>query len=95
MGIVGAYPESGVRVEVVRSEAGPPWEYLGHAVVPTARFALRVEVSERGEVAAQLAAGAPAGLTEMVRLLMRVACKRASGDGTPPPRRILRWRAAR
>ena len=41
----------------------------------------------------ELAAGAPEGIAERVRLLMRAAYKHAREDGQPPPRRIVRWRA--
>jgi hypothetical protein len=95
MGIVSPYPESGVRVEAVRSGEGPPWAYAGEAVVPTARFALRVTIAEDGGVSVDLPAEAPDGLAERVRLIVRAAFKHARDENAPPPRRIVRWRADR
>jgi hypothetical protein len=95
MGIVSPYPESGVRVEATRAAEGPPWEYAGEAVVPDARFPLKVVVSEDGGVAVELPTGAPGGLAERVRLIVRAAFRHARDEGAPPPRRLLRWRAER
>jgi hypothetical protein len=95
MGIVSPYPESGVRVDATRSAEGPPWQYVGEAVVPTARFDLKVTVSADGQAAVELPADAPAGLGERVRLIVRTAFKHARDDGAPPPRRIVRWRPDR
>jgi hypothetical protein len=93
MGIVSPHPESGVRVDAARPAAGPPWEYSGEAVVPDARFALRAIVSADGTVDVELSDGAADGLAERVRLILRTAYRHARDDGTPPPRRIVRWRA--
>ncbi len=94
MSIVGSNPESGVRIDVTRPREGaPPWRYEGEAVTATARFAVVATVSAEGDVVVELAAEAPAGAGERVRLLMRAAYKHAREDGQPPPRRIVRWRA--
>ena len=95
MGIVSQYPESGVRVEITRADAGPPWDYRGEAVVPDARFAMRATVGPDGAVTVELADGAPPGLSDRVKLIVRAAYRHAKDDGTPPPRRIVRWRADR
>jgi hypothetical protein len=95
MGIVSPYPESGVRVQVTRSADDPPWDYSGEAVVPDARFPLRVVVSAEGAVAVELPADAPNGLAERVRLIVRATFRHARDEGGPPPRRIVRWRADR
>jgi hypothetical protein len=95
MGIVGQYPESGIRVEVERTDAGgPPWTYRGEAVSPSQRFPLAAEVTVNRDVLVALPDAAPAGMAERIRLLLRAAC-RTGTDATPPPRRIVRWRADR
>jgi hypothetical protein len=98
MSIVGGHPESGVRIDVARPrEGGPPWRYEGEALTPDERFALAVTVSAEGEVSVEMPGGPSAASTaERVRLLVRAAYKhgqREAGEGTPPPRRIVRWRA--
>jgi hypothetical protein len=95
MGIVSPYPESGVRVEATRSADGPPWEYAGEAVVPTARFPLKIHVSAEGVVVVDLPGDAPDGLAERVRRIARTAFRHAEEDGATPPRRLFRWRADR
>jgi hypothetical protein len=95
MGIVSPYPESGVRVDAVRSAEGPPWEYAGEAVIPTARFALKVTLSRDGLASVELPTDAPDGLAERIRLIVRAAFKHSADEGAPPPRRIVRWRADR
>jgi hypothetical protein len=95
MGIVGQHPETGVRVDVERTDAGPPWSYRGEAVTPDDRFALEARIEADGGVAIELDGRAPAGLGQRIRLLLRAAWKHAHEDGTPPPRRIVRWRADR
>ena len=94
MSIVGNTPESGIRVDVIRSrEGGPPWRYEGEAVTATARFALIVTVSAEGDVRIDPLPQAPEAIGDRVRLLMRTAYKHARDDGQPPPRHIVRWRA--
>jgi hypothetical protein len=94
MGIVGGHPESGMRIEVERAlEGGPPWGYRGEAVTPHARFPVTAVVSAAGEVAVDMAGDAPVGLADKVRLLVRSVFKHAQGESSPPPRRIVRWRA--
>jgi len=94
MSIVGNTPESGVRVDVTRPrEGGPPWRYEGEAVTPTARWVLVSTVSAEGEVLVELGPGAPEGIADRVRLVMRAAYKHSRDDGQPPPRRVVRWRA--
>jgi hypothetical protein len=95
MGIVSPYPESGVRVHVARTADGPPWEYTGEAVTPTARFEVRTVIAADGAVAVELPEGAPDGLADRVRLIMRTAFRHARDEDAPPPRRIVRWRADR
>jgi hypothetical protein len=95
MGIVSPYPESGVRVDAVRSADAPPWHYAGEVVVPMARFTLKVLVTAQGQVSVELPADAPGGLAERVRLIVRAAFKHAHDEGAPPPRRIARWRGDR
>lgn len=94
MGIVGDQPESGVRIDVERPlRQAAPWTYAGHAVTPDARFAVQAVVDGEGGVTVDVEPGAPAGLSERVRLLLRSAVKHAREDGADPPRRIVRWRA--
>ena len=95
MGIVGPRPERGVRVELERPEGGPPWAYRGEAVTPVDTHAVAATIAAEGEVAVDVGPGAPAGLAERVRLILRAAWKHACEDGAPPPRRIVRWRGDR
>ncbi len=96
MAITGPFPETGVRVEIERRpEQGPPWGYHGHVVTPTKRWTTTVVVSAVGAVAVELARGAPDGIADRVRLIVRSAWKHAVNDGAPPPRRIVRWRGDR
>jgi hypothetical protein len=103
MSIVGRAPESGVRIDMTRPrEGGPRWRYEGEAVTPDETFGLVVTVSASGEVSVETAARGAAGdpaIAERVRLLVRAAYKHAQSEGggegamSPPPRRIVRWRA--
>jgi hypothetical protein len=97
MGIVGNHPETGVRIDVERAAAtaGPPWRYEGEAVTPSARFRVAASVDRDGAVSVELQHGAPPGLAEKTRLLVRTAWKHASEDEAAPPRRIVRWRPDR
>lgn len=96
MGIIGHHPESGFRIEVERAaEAGPPWRYEGEAVTPSSTFPCAATVEESGVVCVELEDGAPAGLAEKIRLLVKTAWKHALEDTLSPPRRIVRWRADR
>jgi hypothetical protein len=96
MGIVGHHPETGVRIDVERPTAeGPPWRYEGEAVTPSARFRVAASVGSDGAVSVELQLGAPAGLAEKARLLVRAAWKHAREDEAAPPRRIVRWRPDR
>jgi hypothetical protein len=93
VGIVGDRPESGVRVDLVRSAQGdPPWCYRGEATTLHERFLMTAEVSAGGDIAIELPPEAPRGLADKVRLLLRAAWKHTHEDGVPPPRRIVRWR---
>jgi hypothetical protein len=96
VGIVGGRPESGVRVDVERARepAQAPWRYEGEAATPEAAHRVAVVVEAGGAVSVELPPEAPAGLAEKVRLIVRAAWKHAHDDGAPPPRRIVRWRAA-
>jgi hypothetical protein len=60
--------------------------------VPDGDHAVRVVVTESGDVAVSLPDDAPEGLAEKVRLIVRTAYKQAKADGEPPPYRIVRWR---
>jgi hypothetical protein len=96
MSIVGQHPETGVRIDVERArEGGPPWRYEGEAVTPAARFRLAATVGDDGTVGVELEAGAPGGLADKARLLLRTVWKHAEDDATYPPRHIVRWRADR
>jgi hypothetical protein len=96
MGIVGHHPETGVRIDVQRNGAGgPPWRYEGEAVTPRARFRVAARIAEDGQVFVELAADAPPGLAEKLRLLVRAVWKHAREDEAAPPRHIVRWRADR
>jgi hypothetical protein len=96
MGIVGHHPETGVRIDVERDRAdGPPWRYEGEAVTPLARFRVVATLAEDGGVSVELETGAPPGLAEKARLLVRAAWKHAREEEAVPPRRIVRWRADR
>jgi hypothetical protein len=96
MGIVGHHPETGVRIDVERERAGgPPWRYEGEAVTPSERFRVAALIAEDGAVSVELQSGAPAGLAEKARLLVRTVWKHAHEDEAAPPRRIVRWRADR
>jgi hypothetical protein len=96
MSIIGQHPETGIRVDVERSASeGPPWRYEGEAVTPSARFRIAASVSVDGTVSVELQHGAPPGLAEKTRLLVRAAWKHAREDEAAPPRRIVRWRAGR
>jgi len=93
MTIVGERPEGGVRIELERGDGGAPWTYRGHAVTPRSRFALHVVLSEHGHVHVELAAGAPHALETRVRLMVRALWRRSRDEGSPPARRLTRWRA--
>ncbi len=96
MAIVGHHPESGVRIDVERAhEEGPPWRYEGEAITPSSRFKLAAMVGGDGAVGVELEEGAPEGLAEKARLLVRTAWKRADEEALRPPRHIVRWRADR
>ncbi|MCL2448873.1 MAG: hypothetical protein FWD17_08000 [Polyangiaceae bacterium] len=64
-------------------------------MTPSDRFDLRAVVSAEGTVTVELSEGAPPGLAERVKLILRTAFRHADDEGAPPPRRILRWRADR
>jgi hypothetical protein len=104
MGIVGRYPERGIRIDVERTaDGGPPWRYRGEAATSGDRFTIEATVSGDGNVAVDVSGearqklGAELGveLAEKVRRVLRAAWKHAEADGRPPPRRIQRWRADR
>ncbi|MDP9035364.1 MAG: hypothetical protein M3O50_11195 [Myxococcota bacterium] len=96
MSIAGAYPESGVRIEVQRPRAGgPPWVYEGEAVTPSRRYRLSAQLEDNGTVTIELPDDAPVAIAAKARLIVRAAWKHAREDAVPPPRRIMRWRAQR
>lgn len=97
-------PSAGVRVEVERvfdeaasegsvAEAGA--RYVGHAHLASGSLALRVRATARGVEVTLEAGGAPVpeGLVAVVSALIRAATKRDLTAGSPPPKRIVRWRA--
>jgi hypothetical protein len=94
MAIVGQHPETGVRLVVERPHAqGPPWRYAGEAATQNASFRLTARLDADGAVTIELQPGAPAGLADKVRLIVRAAWRHAGEDGAAPPRRLVRWRA--
>lgn len=96
MGIISHHPETGVRIDVERArEGGPPWRYEGEAITPAARFRLAATVGGDGAVGVELESGAPVGLAEKARLLLRAAWKHAGDEAIQPPRHIVRWRPDR
>jgi hypothetical protein len=99
MGIVGEYPESGVRIDVERARlGGPPWRYAGEAVTPRERFALTAVVEADGDVTVELGGEATpprSAVADKVRLMMRAAWKHGQESASAPPRRIVRWRPER
>jgi hypothetical protein len=101
MPIVGPRPDTGLRLSVARrgpADAGPPWRYAGEVATPEASHAVSATVTADGVVEVEVEGTSPGdraergGLTERTRLLLRAACKHAHDDGSPPPRRIVRWR---
>jgi hypothetical protein len=104
MTIVGQMPETGFRIEIERSRlGGPPWLYEGAAVTPDARFPVRATLAVDGEVKVEVFSPAvfprrtpPAPLAESLRRIVRTAYRHARDEDphAPPPRRIVRWRAA-
>ncbi len=92
MGIVGPRPETGVRIDLVRpARGGPPWSYDGKIVTATDELALSAVITDVGDVSVR-AGPLPEGVAQKARLLLRAAWKHARDAGTPPPRRIVRWR---
>ena len=96
MAIIGDHPERGIRFVLERDqqeggeEKASPYRYLGSAFTPTEEHRLEVVVESDGSV--HVRAEAPAELKEKARLLVRTMVRHAQAEGTPPPRRILRWR---
>ena len=95
MGIIGHKPETGIRIDVERPQAGgPPWRYRGTVATADAELAVGATITAAGEVQVELAgAGGGADLAEKIRLILRSVHKHATQDGLPPARRIQRWRA--
>jgi hypothetical protein len=94
MGIIGDFPERGVRIAVERSRlGGPPWVYRGEAATAGAvRYPITAVVGEDGQVRVETPKDGPADLEARVRLVLRAAWKHACADGRPPPLRLARWR---
>jgi len=95
MGIIGEYPEGGVRFDLARTTAGAPWVYEGTASTAGDHHALRATVDAEGRVTVEGAERLPDGLAVRAELLLRTAYRHGR-DGTPdgaPPHRIRRWRA--
>ncbi|MDP9002736.1 MAG: hypothetical protein M3O46_21820 [Myxococcota bacterium] len=96
MGVVGRHPEIGVRVVLERPHAGgPPWKYTGEAATRDACFSVAAMLAADGGVTVDLQPGAPAGLADKVRLIIRTGWKHSGEQGTHPPRRLVRWRVDR
>jgi hypothetical protein len=94
MAIVGPLPETGSRIDLMRpARGGPPWRYAGRVATSEGTFPIAARVSEHGDVSVEPSPAVPEGVARKAVLLLRAAYKHASGDGSPPPRRILRWRA--
>jgi hypothetical protein len=95
MGRISHYPESGVRIEISRGEAGPPWRYEGHAVTPDAHFPLECVVEVDRSITVLLAPEAPQYLVHQVRFVVLAVFGEAKqhGEEGPPPEKITRWRA--
>lgn len=93
MPIIGDHPQHGLRFDLERPEAPPPWRYRGFAFSPDARFALEVTVHEDGEVRVVADPTAAADLAEKTRLLFRALYRQADrAAGGAPPRKVVRWR---
>ena len=93
MAIAGSHPESGVRVNIERPlEGGPPWNYQGEAVTPSASYRVTATVAADGQIDVVLAADAPKGLADKTLRVLRATWKRAQAEGMPPPRHVVRWR---
>jgi len=83
-----------VRVDLERPLGrAAPWRYAGEVVTPGQRLGIDVCVEGDGAVTVRIQDGAPPGLAEKVRLLVRAAVRHAQDEGADPPRRIVRWRA--
>jgi hypothetical protein len=94
MAIAGHRPETGLRIDLMRpARGGPPWRYAGNVVTAEATFPIAARVSEQGDVSVEPSVDLPEGVARKASLLLRAAYKHAQGDASPPPRRILRWRA--
>ena len=89
MAIVGDHPAHGIRFLLERCDE-PPFVYEGAAFTPTERHTLRIAVAADGAVTAS--GEAPEAIREQARALVRTLVRHAAADGSPPPRRILRWR---
>jgi hypothetical protein len=94
MAIAGPLPETGVRIDLMRpARGGPPWRYTGNVATAEGTLPLAARMSESGEVSVEPLPAVPEGIARKATLLLRAAYKHAHGESTPPPRRILRWRA--
>ena len=91
MAIIGDHPEVGIRFVLERGDGGPPFVYQGSAFTPKDRHPLKITVLAAGEV--EVEGDAPSEVREKARLMVRTVVRHATDDGTPPPRRIMRWRA--
>jgi hypothetical protein len=95
MAIVGDHPQKGIRFILERAEepsaAAPPCVYEGAAFTPEMRYALRIVVDADGGATCD-DGSVPDDLAEKARLLVRTMVRHARTEGTPPPRRIMRWR---
>ncbi len=94
MARISHYPESGVRIEISRTESGPPWRYEGHLVTPDADFPLACVVETDGTVSIELVPEAPQYLVHHVRFVVLAVFGEAKqhGEEGPPPQKITRWR---
>lgn len=94
MPIASDRPESGVRIAIERDAAKdePPWIYSGNVHLPEGSHPVAVTVDGAGEVTVEIGPGAPADLSEKVRLIVRTVYKQAKAEDEPPAWRIVRWR---
>ncbi len=93
MGIIGQRPETGVRLDVERPQAGgPPWRYSGRAATAETELAVTATIDAGGEVQVEMGGAGGGDLAEKIRLILRAVYKHAAQDGLPPARRIQRWR---
>jgi hypothetical protein len=95
MSIVGDHPEGGIRFDLDRMTAEPPWSYCGAAFTRDSMFSLRIHVDAAGAVVVEDESALPAEVVRRAKLLIRSVCKpgKEAAGHSVPPNRIRRWRA--